>query len=300
VAGAKAMCLGGPGDAMKPAPFDYHAPRTAEEAVALLAAHGDDAKILAGGQSLVPAMNFRLARPAVLVDINRIAELDFCETTDGALRIGALTRHVRFDRPVTEGALGALLADVVRYVAHLPIRVRGTFAGSLAHADPAAEWCLVATTLDAEIRARGPDGERSIEAAAFFRSILTTPLRPDELIAEVRLPLLGPAWRFGFAEFSRRAGDFALSMALAVLRMDGERIAEARVGVGGAGDRPVRIADAEQALQGAVPGPDALAEAGAIAAARVDPFEDLHASIAYRRDLVQALTRRALERALAS
>ena len=285
---------------MKPAPFDYHAPRTVAEAIELLAAHGDDAKVLAGGQSLVPAMNFRLARPAVLVDINRIGELDFCSTGGGALRIGALTRHVRFERPVTEGALGALLADVMHYVAHLPIRVRGTFAGSLAHADPAAEWCTVATTLDAEIRARGPAGERSIGAADFFRSILTTSLRPDELITEVRLPMLGPDWRFGFVEFSRRAGDFALSMALTVLRIDGERIAEARVGVGGAGDRPLRITQAEQALAGAVPDREALAEAAAMAAASVDPFDDLHASAAYRRDLVRVMTRRALERALAS
>jgi aerobic carbon-monoxide dehydrogenase medium subunit len=283
---------------MKPAPFDYHAPRSIDEAVELLAAHGDDAKVLAGGQSLVPAMNFRLARPAVLVDINRIAELDFCTTSDGALRIGALARHARFEHPVTDGPLGMLLADVVRYIAHLPIRVRGTFAGSLAHADPAAEWCVVATTLNAEIRARGPDGERTIGAAAFFRSILTTSLRPDELITEVRLPALGPDWRFGFAEFSRRAGDFALGMALAAMRLDGPRIADARIGVGGAGERPLRISEAEQALQGAVPGPEALAEAGAIAAATVEPFADLHASVAYRRDLVRVMTKRALDRAL--
>jgi carbon-monoxide dehydrogenase medium subunit len=285
---------------MKPAPFAYHAPRSVDEAVELLAPHGDDAKVLAGGQSLVPAMNFRLARPAVLVDINRVPELDFCSVSDGMLRIGALARHARFERPVTDGPLGALLADVVRYIAHLPIRVRGTFAGSLAHADPAAEWCVVATTLDAEIRARGPAGERSIEAGAFFRSILTTSLRPDELITEVRLPVLGPDWRFGFAEFSRRAGDFALSMALAALRLDGGRIAEARIGVGGAGERPLRIGEAEQALAGTVPEPEALAEAGAIAAATVEPFEDLHATVAYRRDLVRVMTRRALERALAS
>ena len=284
---------------MKPAPFDYHAPRSVGEAVELLAAHGDDAKILAGGQSLVPAMNFRLARPAVLVDINRIAELDFCATNDRVLRIGALARHTRFERAVTEGPLGMLLADVVRYIAHLPIRVRGTFAGSLAHADPAAEWCVVAATLDAEIRARGKDGERTIDAAAFFRSILTTALRPDELITEVRLPALGPDWRFGFAEFSRRAGDFALGMALAVLRLDGARITEARIGIGGAGDRPLRISEAERTLEGTMPGPEALAEAGAIAAAKVDPFEDLHATAAYRRDLVRVMTKRALERALA-
>jgi carbon-monoxide dehydrogenase medium subunit len=285
---------------MKPAPFAYHAPRSVEEAVELLAAHGDDAKVLAGGQSLVPAMNFRLARPAALVDINRILELDFCSLSDGMLRVGALARHARFERPVTDGPLGALLAGVVRHIAHLPIRVRGTFAGSLAHADPAAEWCVVATTLDAEILARGPGGERTIDAAAFFRSILTTSLRPDELITEVRLPVLGPGWRFGFAEFSRRAGDFALSMALAALRLDGGRIAEARIGVGGAGERPLRIGEAELALAGTVPEPEALAEAGAIAAATVEPFADLHATVAYRRDLVRAMTRRALERALAS
>jgi aerobic carbon-monoxide dehydrogenase medium subunit len=285
---------------MKPAPFDYYAPRSVVEAVEVLAAHGDDAKVLAGGQSLVPAMNFRLARPAVLVDINRIAELDFCTTTDGALRIGALARHVRFEQRVTEGPLGALLADVVRYIAHLPIRVRGTFAGSLAHADPAAEWCLVATTLDAQIRARGPDGERSIAAADFFRSMLTTSLQADELITEVRLPALGPDWRFGFAEFSRRAHDRALGMALAVLRLDGERIAEARIRVSSGGDRPLRIAEAERALARTVPDPEALTEAGAIAAARVDPVADLHASVAYHRDLVRVMTRRALQRALAS
>ena len=192
-----------------------------------------------------------------------------------------------------------LLADVVRYIAHLPIRVRGTFAGSLAHADPAAEWCVVAATLDAEIRARGKDGERTMGAAAFFRSILTTALRPDEMITEVRLPALGPDWRFGFAEFSRRAGDFALGMALAVLRLDGARIAEARIGVGGAGDRPLRISEGERTLEGAVPGSEVLAEAGAIAAATVEPFEDLHATAAYRRDLVRVMTKRALERALA-
>jgi carbon-monoxide dehydrogenase medium subunit len=285
---------------MKPAPFAYHAPRSVDEAVELLAAHGDDAKVLAGGQSLVPAMNFRLARPAVLVDINRVPELGFCSVSNGTLRIGALARHARFERPVADGPLGALLADVVRYIAHLPIRVRGTFAGSLAHADPAAEWCVVATTLDAEILARGPGGERSIEAGTFFRSILTTSLRPDELITEVRLPVLGPDWRFGFAEFSRRAGDFALSMALAALRLDGGRITEARIGVGGAGERPLRIGEAERALAGTTPRPEGLAEAGAIAGATVEPFEDLHATVAYRRDLVRAMTRRALERALAS
>ena len=200
---------------------------------------------------------------------------------------------------MAEGPLGALLTEVVRYIGHLPIRVRGTFAGSLAHADPAAEWCLVATTLDAVIVARSRAGDRSIAAQDFFLSILTTSLRPDELLAEVQLPVLDSSWRFGFAEFSRRAGDFALGMALVLLRLEGGRIAEARIGVGGAGDRPLRIAAAEQALSGVNPDPAAFAEAARIAAAAVDPFEDIHASIAYRRDLVRAMTLRALERAAA-
>ena len=284
---------------MKPAAFEYRAPRSIAEALDLLAEHGDEAKVLAGGQSLVPAMNFRLARPSVLVDINRIGELDRLGAADGKLRIGALTRHVAFEKRVAEGPLGALLAEVVRYIGHLPIRVRGTFAGSLAHADPAAEWCLVAATLDAVIVARSRAGERSIGAQDFFQSILTTSLRPDEVLAEVRLPVLDSSWRFGFAEFSRRAGDFALGMALVLLRLEGGRIAEARIGVGGAGDRPLRIAAAEQALSGSKPGPEAFGEAARIAAAAVDPFEDIHASVAYRRDLVRAMTRRALQRAAA-
>jgi carbon-monoxide dehydrogenase medium subunit len=284
---------------MKPAAFEYRAPRSVAEALDLLAEHGDEAKVLAGGQSLVPAMNFRLARPSVLIDINRIAELDRLGTADCELRIGALTRHVAFEKRVDEGPLGALLTEVVRHIGHLPIRVRGTFAGSLAHADPAAEWCLVAATLDAVIVARSRAGERSIGAGDFFQSILTTALRPDEIIAEVRLPVLDSSWRFGFAEFSRRAGDFALGMALALLRLEGGRIAEARIGVGGAGDRPLRIAAAEQLLCGVGSNPEAFAEAARIAAAAVDPFEDIHASVAYRRDLVRAMTRRALERAAA-
>ena len=285
---------------MKPAPFDYHAPRSVGEAVELLAAHGDDAKILAGGQSLVPAMNFRLARPAVLVDINRIAELDFCATNDGVLRIGALARHARFERAVTEGPLGMLLADVVRYIAHLPIRVRGTFAGSLAHADPAAEWCVVAATLDAEIRARGKDGERTIDAAAFFRSIshdLAAARRADHRGAPA-----GASGRTGASALPSSAGARATSRWAWRWRCCAWTArASPRRGSGSAAPATGRCgsSEAERALEGTMPGPEALAEAGAIAAARVEPFEDLHATAAYRRDLVRVMTKRALERALA-
>jgi aerobic carbon-monoxide dehydrogenase medium subunit len=284
---------------MKPAAFTYHAPHGIDEALALLAEHGDEGKLLAGGQSLVPAMNFRLARPAALIDINRIAALDFLTEEDGWLRIGALTRHVAFEQPLTAGPLGALLPEVARCVAHLPIRVRGTFAGSLAHADPAAEWSLVAATLGAEIMARSAAGERILAADNFFRTAFTTALRPDELITEVRLPLQSDAWRCGFMEFSRRKGDFALAMALAALRLEGDRIADARIGVGGAEHRPRRIEAAEQILVGATVSPKIFGEAAASAAAALEPVEDIHASAEYRRDLARVMTRRALERALA-
>jgi carbon-monoxide dehydrogenase medium subunit len=285
---------------MKPAPFAYHAPRSLEEATGLLAEHGDDARILAGGQSLVPAMSFRLARPARLIDINRIDGLDGLDVAGDALRIGALARHAAFERRLADGPFGTLLPEIARHIGHLPIRVRGTFAGSLAHADPASEWCLLAATFDAEILARSQGGERIIPAADFFQGILTTALGADELIAEVRLPLPGAGWRTGFVEFSRRAGDFALAMALVALRIEDGRIAQARIGAGGAGDRPLRVPDAETALVGREPDRAAFEEAARIAAAAVDPFDDVHATADYRRDLVRVMTKRALGRAMAA
>ena len=283
---------------MKPAPFAYRAPASAAEATAILAAVGDDAKVLAGGQTLVAAMNFRMARPAVLVDINRAADLDYCQSDGATLRIGALTRHAAFERPLADGPLAALLPEVARHIAHLPIRTRGTFCGSLAHADPAAEWCLVARTLDAEMVAESSDGRRVIGAADFFVSILTTALDDTDLLAEVRLPLLDRSWRLGFAEFARRVGDFALAMALAAVRLgDDGTIAEARLGAGALADRPLRLAAAERLLVGETPKPALFAAAGEAAAREVDPMSDLHASADYRRDLARTMTRRALERA---
>jgi len=281
---------------MKPAPFEYHAPRTVDDALALLAEHAaEDGRVLAGGQSLVPTMAFRLARPGHLIDINGIDALDRIEARDGALAIGALVRHAAFHRPVADGPLGALLSAVVRHVAHYPIRQRGTFCGSLAHADPAAEWCCVAAALDAEIVARRSGGERVIPAAAFFEGVMTTALEDDELLAEVRLPLLPGDTRFGFQEFSRRAGDFGIAMALAAFRLDGGRMREVRIGLGGAEDRARRLKEAEEALEGAAPGEDAFAAAAEAAAGAIDPMEDVSTTAAYRRDLVRVLTRRALE-----
>jgi carbon-monoxide dehydrogenase medium subunit len=286
---------------MKPAPFQYHAPKTVADAVALLAAHaGDDGRILAGGQSLVPTMAFRLARPAHLIDINNVEGLDRIAEAGGRLCIGATVRHAAFHKPVTAGPLGALLSAVVRHIAHYPIRQRGTFCGSLAHADPASEWCCVAAALDAELVARSARGERVIQAAAFFDGAMTTTLAEDELLAEARLPLLPEGTKFGFQEFSRRAGDFAIAMALVAFRVEGGRIADARIGIGGAEPAARRIAEAEAALNGAAPGADAFAAAADAAAAAMDPMEDVNTNAGYRRDLVRTLVRRALEDAAAA
>lgn len=283
---------------MKPAAFAYHQPKTIEAVLDLLGDLGETGKILAGGQSLVAAMNFRLARPDELFDINAIAALDYLQADGECLRIGALTRHAAFHRPVVETPLGAMLASVARHIAHYPIRQRGTFAGSLAHADPASEWCLVASVLDAEIVARSRSGERVIGARSFFRGTFTTDLRPQELITEVRLPLLDAHWSWGFAEFSRRAGDFALAMALVALRMDGGSVQEARVGVGGVADRPLRLPGVEAGLVGRRPDPSLIEALAGEAAASVEPSEDIHASQAYRRDLMAAMVARALRQAV--
>jgi carbon-monoxide dehydrogenase medium subunit len=284
---------------MKPAAFRYHAPKTVDQAVALLAEVAPaDGRVLAGGQSLVPTMAFRLARPGHLVDINGIDGLDRLATTDGKLAIGACVRHAAFYRPAADGPLGQLLSTVVRHIAHHPIRTRGTFCGSLAHADPASEWCLVAATLGAEMVAASRRGTRTIAAKDFFAGIMTTALTEDELLIETRLPLLPPDTRFGFYEFSRRAGDFAIAMALATWRLRDDRMAEPRIGIGGAEPKPRRIAEAEAALAGQKPGAEAFAAAAEAAATAVDAMEDFNYSAEYRRDLVRTVTYRALERAV--
>lgn len=285
--------------AMKPASFAYFRPTSRSQAVSLLAEHGDDGKVLAGGQSLVAAMNFRLARPGVLIDINGAGDLNYLRLEDGWLRIGALTRHAAFHGPVTDGPLGALLAKVVRHIAHYPIRQRGTFTGSLAHADPASEWCLVATTLGAQMCIASQDGERVCPAAQFFKGTFTTAMGPQDLLAEVRLPVLGTAWRSGFHEFSRRAGDFALAMSLAALRIEDGLIQEARLGVGGVSDRALRLENLEAELVGRPPLPKLFADVAEAARLQIKPSADIHASPAYRSDLIRTVVKRALTQAAA-
>jgi aerobic carbon-monoxide dehydrogenase medium subunit len=272
---------------VKPAPFTYHAPRSIEEAVGLLHKYSSlEGRVLAGGQSLVPAMAMRLATPAHLIDINEIAALRILQAENGDLRIGAGVRHSAFERSVVDGPLGELLASVVRHIAHYPIRTRGTFCGSLAHADPASEWCLVAATLGAKLVARSARGARAIAAADFFRGVMSTALAPDELLAEARLPLLASGTRFGFYEYSRRPGDFAIAMALVV------RGEQTRIGVGGAEARPRRVAEAEAALTRG-----SIDDAAQAAARAVEPLGDPHYGADYRRDLVRTVVRRALEQA---
>jgi len=285
---------------MKPAPFQYHAPTTIDEAVRTLAeVAGEDGRVLAGGQSLVPIMAFRLARPGHLVDINGVAALQRLAVDGDRLSIGACVRHAAFHKPVVDGPLGRLLATVVRHIAHYPIRTRGTFCGSIAHADPASEWCVVAAALDADMIARRAGGTRTIPAQDFFRGIMTTALDEDEILVEVRLPILPADTRFGFYEFNRRAGDFALAMALVTYRVEDGMISAARVAVGGVEPQPRRIAQAEQALAGRAPDRAAFEAAAAAVAAAVDPLDDAATSASYRRDLAQTVTRRALEQAAA-
>ena len=283
---------------MKPGQFVYHAPKTMAEAVAMLAEVApQDGRVLAGGQSLVPAMALRLALPPHLVDINGVAELARLAVEAGELAIGACVRHAAFHRPVVDGTLGRLLSSVVRHIAHYPIRTRGTFCGSLANADPASEWCLVVATLDGQMMAKSAHGTRTIAANDYFRGMMATALAPDELLAAVRLPMLAPDTHYGFYEFNRRAGDFAITMALAVYRIECGVIVEPRVGVGGVEGHPRRIPEAEAALAGRAPGADVFRVAADAAARALNPIDNKPEVASYKRDVAHAAVRRALKAA---
>jgi carbon-monoxide dehydrogenase medium subunit len=282
---------------MKPAPFDYRAPATLEEAVALLAAH-PGAKALAGGQSLMPVLAFRLATPSLIVDLRRVPGLDGIAVAAGGVRLGAKTRWRDIERDRRLLTEHPLLQAAVAEIAHYQIRNRGTVGGSLAHADPAAELPGVAVTCDGEIAVVGPSGARSIKAAEFFRGPLTTALQEDELITELRLPAWPRGRRWGFREFARRQGDFALAGVALFYDEDADgRASNAHVGVFGACHRPHRIAPAEAALDGRILDEPTIRAAAQAAAAAVDPPDDLHAGAAYRRALVATLVERALRAA---
>jgi carbon-monoxide dehydrogenase medium subunit len=279
---------------MKPAPFRYYRARSAEEAVSLLAELGDDAKLIAGGQSLVAMMNFRLARPAALVDISRLAELRYVRRPGGALRIGALALHRDLEQLADPGVLAGfgMLPRAARYIGHYAIRAAGTFGGSIAHADPAAEWCVAALLFDAQIVAHSPGGDRVIPAAGFFKGFLETALRPDEMIIEVRLPAPRPG--AALCEFARRHGDFAIVAVAAAVDSEGGVCRDARVVLGGVAGTVQRAVGAEAALIGSGLDAGAIAAASEQAAAETDPPGDIHGSAEYRRHLVRVLTARAI------
>jgi aerobic carbon-monoxide dehydrogenase medium subunit len=284
---------------MKPAPFSYYRARSADEAVSLLAELGDDAKLIAGGQSLVAMMNFRLARPAALVDISRLAELRYVRADGAGMRIGALALHrdlERLDGPAPLSGFG-MLPRAAGYIGHYAIRAAGTFGGSIAHADPAAEWCMAALLFDAEIVVLGPGGTRVVPAAGFFTGFLETVLRPDEMIVEVRLPAPRPG--AAICEFARRHGDFAIVAVAAAVDSEGGTCRDARVVLGGVAGTVQRAVGAEAVLTGSSLGEDTIAAAAREAAAGTDPPGDIDGSADYRRHLVQVLTARALAEAAA-
>jgi carbon-monoxide dehydrogenase medium subunit len=285
---------------MKLPAFEYACPTTLSEAVQLLAARDGEAKVLAGGQSLVPMMAFRLARPALLVDLRKVANLRGVRVTDDGVRLGAMTRWRDIEDDARLATAHPLLTAAVAHVAHYQIRNRGTVGGSLAHADPAAELPGIAVACDAEIAVAGRSGERVIAAADFFQGALTTALEPDEIIVELRLPAWPARRRWGFQEFARRRGDFAMAGAAVFYDADaGGKARNSHVGIIGVGDRPQRLPAVESVIDGHAVDEAAIAAAERAACAAVDPQEDIHASAAYRRALTGTMVERALRSAAA-
>jgi aerobic carbon-monoxide dehydrogenase medium subunit len=287
---------------MKPAPFDYIAAHSLDEAVAALANGGADAKILAGGQSLIPLLNFRLARPSLLVDLNRVAELAYVKPHEQGQAIGAMTRQVAVERAAGLADFQPLLVEAIGFVGHTAIRSRGTIGGSLAHADPAAELPAVAVCLDAVLSVVGPRGRRVVPAENFFVGYLSTRLEPDEILVEAWFPPLRPHTGQAWVEFARRHGDFALAGVAVSLSLDNDQVRDARIVLTGVGGKPERAREAETLLIGGTVRERAMAAASA-ARTSIDPDADIHASKEYRVHLAGVLTERAIrlahERALA-
>ena len=284
---------------MKPPRFDYLLPRTLDEALGLLAQHGDEAKVLAGGQSLVPLLNFRLVRPTYLVDLNDIPGLDGIRAEDGRLTIGAMTRQRAAETSPVVRERCPLLAEAMPQIGHVQIRNRGTVGGSLAHADPAGELPAVVAALDGELVLRSRRGERRLAPQEFFVGYLTTAAAPDELLVEARVPVTPPRTGTAFLEVSRRHGDFALVGVAATVTVDAGGVCTGcAIALTGVGPTPVVARDAVRALVGVKPTADAYTEVGRRVASALTPDSDLHASADYRKHLAGVLTRRALARAV--
>ncbi|MEO3795510.1 FAD binding domain-containing protein [Nonomuraea sp. B10E15] len=283
---------------MKPPQFDYVAPASVPEAVAVLAERGPESRVLAGGQSLLIELRYRTERPALLVDVNRIPGLSDIAVEDRSVHVGALVRHAQLERARFRDPLAELFRQVAPYVAHPPIRARGTFAGSLAWAHPASEWCALAMALDAGIELDGPSGRRTVPAGSWFRGPFTTACLPEELVTGVRLPRPPEGTAAAFAEHRRTHGSFALAAALVLLRVSEGRVAWVRIGLANAADVPLRAVEAERLMAGERPEPDLLAQAAARAATEADPADEPHAPATYRRHALATLVRRCLARAV--
>jgi CO/xanthine dehydrogenase FAD-binding subunit len=284
---------------MKPPRFDYLAPRTLDEALAHLHHHGDQAKILAGGQSLIPMLNFRLAHPGVVVDVNRLTDLAYVRQHDGGVAVGALTRQHAVERSELVRARVPVVAEACRFIGHAPIRHRGTFGGNLAHADPASELPAVMVALEAEMAVASRAGSRAIPAGQFFIGPLTTALQPGEMLTEIRIPAAPPRSGGAFVEMARRAGDFALVGVAALVTLDeAGQCARARIALCGVGPTPVRARAAEDALVGQAPTTAVLDEAADRAAAATSPPSDVHGSAEFRRKLARHFARQALAAAI--
>lgn len=284
---------------MKPAPFEYHAPHTLEEALALKREHGDDGKALAGGQSLIPAMNFRVAQPSVLIDLNKLEALRGIRKQNGELCVGAMTLQSSAEHDELVAQHAPLLHETIPNIAHPQIRNRGTIGGSLAHADPAAELPVVALALGARFRAQNADGERWLEVGDFFAGLFSIALEPDELLVEIAFPEMPAKTGWAFMEIARRSGDYAMAGVAALLTLDGEKVKQAKLVYLNVGDGPVEALHAQASLQGAAADEAAFAEAAALASQEdIDPYGNVHASPDYQRHLVKVITQRALATAL--
>ena len=282
---------------MKPAAFEYHRVDTVEDALERLGELGEDAKLLAGGQSLVPMMNFRIVRPPALVDISRVPDLDYIAPDGDGLRVGALTLHRELEHADDELLDGfGVLKAAAPLVGHMPIRSRGTFGGSVAHGDPSAEWCMLTLLLDGEVVARSAEGERVIAAADLFLGFFTTALEPGEILTEVRFAQ--PLRQAAIEEFARRHGDFAIVAVAAGVESEDGACRRARVVAGGVDEVPLRIEAAEEILVGSDLGEEAIEEAAQVAAGEVEPASDVHGSARYRKQLTAVLLRRALRKAV--
>ncbi len=282
---------------MKPPPFDYFAADCIEAAIQALADAGGDGKIIAGGQSLMPMLNFRLLRPSILIDINRIPDLAYVRDDGDEIRIGPLTRHRVLETSDLIAKQLPVLHEAMGYVAHLAIRNRGTIGGSLSHADPAAELPMMSLLLDARLEVQSNAGRRTIEARDFFLGALTTALEDGDMLVEVRLPKLQEGTGWAFEEVARRSGDFALASVAVIMSSDGDRVSDIRIGMMGVGETPMRATEAENILTGQRYSEDVVAAAVDAIRAAVEPNTDLHASADYRRHLVGILAQQALAKA---